>query len=169
MLNQDRIVKSMFNKLIASVSDTEAKSRIIEKFPEYDGELDFVLSNENTIKDYTKKVSKKDIKKMSFVEDSIESLEDDETELYLSDDEKDPEEVKPVVKETKKPRKVKKVTTPSKVTSSISSKPKSIKEQVKDIYNKYNKCGTNLVIKYIMDELKLDKTQATIYFLVVSE
>lgn len=166
MLNQDRIVKSMFNKLIASVSDTEAKSRIIEKFPEYDGELDFVLSNENTIKDYTKKVSKKDIKKMSFVEDSIESLEDDETELYLSDDEKDPEEVKPVVKETKKPRKVKKVTIPSKVTS-VSTK--SIKEQVKDIYNKYNKCGTNLVIKYIMDELKLDKTQATIYFLVVSE
>ena len=144
MLNQDRIVKSMFNKLIASVSDTEAKSRIIEKFPEYDGELDFVLSNENTIKDYTKKVSKKDIKKMSFVEDSIESLEDDETELYLSDDEKDPEEVKPVVKETKKPRKVKKVTIPSKVTS-VSTK--SIKEQVKDIYNKYNKCGTNLVIK----------------------
>jgi len=171
MLNQDRIVKSMFNKLVSTVSEEEAKSRILEKYPELDGELDFILSEENTIKDYTKKLSKKELKKLSKVEDSIESLEDDETELFLSDDEKDPEEV--VTKQVKKPSK--KNFAKSIVKSIIETPVETpiddnltLREKVKIVYKKYISLDAKVILSKVMDELKISKMDAVVYLNVVS-
>ena len=167
MLNQDRIVKSMFNKLVSTVSESEAKSRILEKYPELDGELDFILSEENTIKDYTKKLSKKELKKLSKVEDSIESLEDDETELFLSDDEKDPEEV--VTKQVKKPSKK---NFAKSIVKSIIETPiddnLTLREKVKIVYKKYISLDAKVILSKVMDELKISKMDAVVYLNVVS-